>query len=494
MKAGAPAELEFGALETAMDMRVSQQLTGQGQFTRELLGSLGPEVATRVLSAAGDIALILDSDGVVRDLAVAGQDLAREGVTDWLDKPWVDLVTPDSKPKVQQLLKEAGPAGRWREINHSGGSGSIPLRFLTVDSGQQGRLIAIGRDLRAAAALQQRLMHAQQEMERDYLRLRHTESRYRLLFQIASEAVVVVEAASRKIVEANPAAGRLLGADETALVGQPFARLIHPDSREQVSSLLAGVQAAGRTQSAGALLANRPDAPCAISASLFRQERQAHFLVKLAPVDKSPTLPDAERRLLDVLQRLPDAFVVTDESLSILAVNTAFLDLAQLAAPEQAKGQPLETFLGRPGIDLTVLIANLREHGSVRNFATVFRNQYEAQEDVEVSGVSVPDGEPPCFGFTVRAVGRRLGDQPRIGRELPRSVEQLTDLVGRVSLKEIVRETADLIERLCIEAALELTGNNRASAAEILGLSRQSLYSKLHRYGLGNLGSDFDGA
>ena len=68
-----------------------------------------------------------------------------------------------------------------------------------------------------------------------------------------------------------------------------------------------------------------------------------------------------------------------------------------------------------------------------------------------------------------------------------RSVEQLTELVGRASLKEIVRESTDLIERLCIEAALAYTSDNRASAAEILGLSRQSLYSKLHRYGLGNL-------
>ncbi|NDC59850.1 MAG: transcriptional regulator PpsR, partial [Alphaproteobacteria bacterium] len=72
------------------------------------------------------------------------------------------------------------------------------------------------------------------------------------------------------------------------------------------------------------------------------------------------------------------------------------------------------------------------------------------------------------------------------------SVEQLTELVGRVSLKEIVRETTDLIERLCIEAALNITGDNRASAAEVLGLSRQSLYSKLHRYGLGNLAVDQD--
>jgi transcriptional regulator PpsR len=105
----------------------------------------------------------------------------------------------------------------------------------------------------------------------------------------------------------------------------------------------------------------------------------------------------------------------------------------------------------------------------------------------------MPNGDQPCFGFTIRNVGRRLSD-PRSGRQLPRSVEQMTELVGRVPLKDLVRETTDVIERLCIEAALELTGDNRASAAEILGLSRQSLYVKLRRYGLGDLGSGDDEA
>ena len=50
-----------------------------------------------------------------------------------------------------------------------------------------------------------------------------------------------------------------------------------------------------------------------------------------------------------------------------------------------------------------------------------------------------------------------------------------------------MREATDMIERLCIEAALEMTNDNRASAAELLGLSRQSLYVKLRRYGLGDL-------
>jgi DNA-binding protein Fis len=62
--------------------------------------------------------------------------------------------------------------------------------------------------------------------------------------------------------------------------------------------------------------------------------------------------------------------------------------------------------------------------------------------------------------------------------------------VGRTPLKDIVSETTDLIEQLCIETALEMSNDNRASAALLLGLSRQSLYVKLRRYGLGSLGGD----
>jgi outer membrane protein TolC len=62
-----------------------------------------------------------------------------------------------------------------------------------------------------------------------------------------------------------------------------------------------------------------------------------------------------------------------------------------------------------------------------------------------------------------------------------------------VPLKDIVSETTDLIEQLCIEAALQMTQGNRASAAQLLGLSRQSLYVKLNRFGLaGGAASELD--
>jgi hypothetical protein len=63
-----------------------------------------------------------------------------------------------------------------------------------------------------------------------------------------------------------------------------------------------------------------------------------------------------------------------------------------------------------------------------------------------------------------------------------------------VPLKDIVGQTTDLIEQMCIEAALHLTRDNRAAAAEMLGLSRQSLYVKLRRFGLSDQATDGDPA
>ena len=55
--------------------------------------------------------------------------------------------------------------------------------------------------------------------------------------------------------------------------------------------------------------------------------------------------------------------------------------------------------------------------------------------------------------------------------------------IGRTPLPALVRQTAAALERHCIERALALAEGNRTTTAELLGLSRQSLYAKLGRYG-----------
>ncbi|MEL6324449.1 MAG: helix-turn-helix domain-containing protein, partial [Pseudomonadota bacterium] len=158
--------------------------------------------------------------------------------------------------------------------------------------------------------------------------------------------------------------------------------------------------------------------------------------------------------------------------------------LANLAGDQEAAGATLKDFLGRSGTDLNVLSSSLRKHEVVRNFATMMRDRFGREEQVEVSAVTAPYGDSDVYAFSVRSVARRLSESPRLSRQLPNSASQFTDLVGRVPLKDIVRDSTVLIEKLCIEAALEITDNNRASAAEMLGLSRQGLYSKIKRAGL----------
>jgi transcriptional regulator PpsR len=458
-------------------------------FTRGLLGGLDAAVAEKVVAAGGDVAMVIDRDGVICDLAVANEAIAKDGAGSWLDRRWSDTVTIDSKNKVVELLRDAAqnaPA-RWREINQvTPSQKSLMIRYMAVDSGHEGRVIAIGRDERATAAMQQRLIEAQQALERDFTRTRDAEFRYRLLFQVSSEAVLIVDGSSRRISEANPAAEALIGA-RGSLIGEPFSRIFGAKSQEEAIALLTLAQSA-----------TRPDAPAArllgahreflVSASVFRQDRASQYLVRLTPAENRSSADQAGPDLHAIIERIPEAFLVTDDALSILTANSAFLDLAQIGTLEQATGQSIGHFLGRVGMERNILVDNLRAHGSVKNFATLFRNQFGDQEDVEVSAVSVP-GPQVHFGFTIRTLTRRQADRAQPSPDLRNSVAQLTELVGRVSLKELVRETTDLVERLCIEAALELSKDNRASAAEILGLSRQSLYAKLHRFNLGNLGS-----
>lgn len=463
------------------------------------LGDLDAEAAGRLIAASSDVALIVDGEGIIRDLAFGNDELSKAGYEQWLGKPWAQTVTVESRPKVEALLRELGGKGapKWRHINHPSADGAdLPLLYAAVPVGRKGhalavgRSVAFGRDLRANAALQQRLVSAQQSMERDYWRMRHMETRYRVLFQVSSEPVLILDAATLKLEDANPAASKLLG-DATQRVGWSLARAFDTAGQAAVDELFAAVRATGRSDTVKARL-DKDGSEWSVSASLFRQEKSSHFLVRLSALRHTTEVPKARAKdmLLRLVESAPDGFVVTDLEGLILTANQAFLDLSQLATEEQARGVSLEKWLGRTGVDLSVLITNLRQRGAVRLFATSMRGEYGSTSEVEISAVAVTEGDQPCLGFTIRDVGRRLPSDARASREVPRSVGQMTELVGRVPLREIVRDTTDLIEQLCIEAALQLTRDNRASAAEMLGLSRQSLYVKLRRYGLGDATAD----
>lgn len=454
--------------------------------TPDLLSqALGAGLGSQLVLEANDICLIIDKTGVIEQVEIASDDASLVPARQWVGKAWSDTATEESRQKINDLLNGERSSGRWRQVNHQVDDNiDLPVSWKTIRL-DDGKILAIGRNLRQVSQLQQRLLDVQSSLERDYARLNQAEVRYRMLFSLASEAILFVDADSRKIVEANPAAGRLLDKPANKLVNRTFPRGFTDNSADAIDELLMRVRAAGGAEDLIVKTAHNDEA-LRINAALVRREDGPFFLIRMHAPEHG-FHDNFSNQILDIINRSPDAFVVTDPDGRIRAANQAFLNLTAMATVLQVADQPLDRWLGRTGVDAALLLRNLRDRNEIRTYDTTLYPEFGEPIDVELSGVSALDSDEPCFGFVLR---RRLqappAAKPSNGPELPHSLQEMTDLVGRVPLKELVRETTDIIERMCIEAALKMSGQSRASAAEMLGLSRQSLYVKLRRYGIGD--------
>ena len=470
-------------------------LSGRFISPATAVGVLDAGEAASLIAAAADITLVMDPNGVMRDLSIQNPELLDDldGGRDWVGRHLMDVVATDSRPKADALIADSARSEpRWRHLNHIVADGrSVPVTYCCVQLGPNGRLVAFGRDLRAMSALQQRLMNAQHSLEQDYSRLREAEMRYRLLFQTSSEAVLILDPARGRIVEANPAAREMFGADIREIVGHPLLPRFEPGEQNHVQTYLTATRNGDTTPDLRTYLTHAKR-EVLLRATAFRQDAATMLLLRISSahaVAAATSLSAAKAKLLRAVEIAPDGFVVVDHEGRVVTANAAFIAMAQVGDETAVQGEPLDRWIGESGVDLNVLLANVRQRGSVRFFATSLRSEDGGSAEVELSAVAIGNGGAPSYGLAIRSAGPRMRVDAKAARTTPRSVDQLTELVGRVPLKELVREATEVIERLAIEAALELTNDNRASAAEMLGLSRQSLYVKLRRYGLGDLDS-----
>jgi transcriptional regulator PpsR len=456
------------------------------------IGLQDPGLVASILATAVDVTILMTAEGIICDQVFATSELPRNLFTGWPGKSLTDTVTVESRPKIEQLLGEAGiGTPRWRQVNHPMHGGlDFPISYSAVKAGPHGHIIAIGRDMSNVSKLQQRLLSAEQAVEQEYQRLRNSETRFRVLLQSATDAIMIVDARNGRVVECNPASANLLGRPLKRIEGAVLEDVFSAEDWSDVKVALESLRNSGKTDDI-VLLPSDDRQQAVLSFSMFRQENSTYYLLRMVPHaigTSAVVLPKAQSKVVKIISEMPDGFIVTDTDMKILTANSAFLELVQLASEEQARGMSLDTWLGRRGVDIGQMVSQLQNKGEIRNFHTIVRGQFGAVEDVEVSAVSVMEGETPCFGFALHHVSRQKVNTSKQDQGLLRSVDEFTKLVGKVPLKELVRESTDIIERLCIEAALQMNGDNRAGAAEMLGLSRQSLYVKLHRYGIDDMG------
>lgn len=454
------------------------------------LGTVGGEIVDKLLGAASDLALVLDDRGVIRDMRYSSE-LAAHDLAQWIGSPWSETVARDSRDKVKDLLaQENDTAAKQRQINHRlPGGGNLMMLYSLVDLEHKPFRVAIGKDMSSLERMQQKLVNVQYRLEQDYQKLRQFEGRYHWMLRTSPDAVIVSRQDDLAIVEANDAAVELLGVSARRLQSMRLPQCFVEPERASLEQAVGNLDSATRSVTRE-LTSKRTNNVLQVSLSRFSADGEALVMARVVPlvnIDTESTVPDElQQRLHLLVDKAPDGLVISDQYGRIVVANAEFLDMAQVVSSELAEGGSLSQWLGFDAVDYQVIINSLQEHGSLRLYKTRMRGEHGLAVDVEVSAAAISVGKDLCFGFSIRNISRRVEVAADGGTAPPlvRSEDQLAQLVGRVPLKELVRESTDLIEQLCIEVALRKTGNNRASAAEILGLSRQSLYSKLNRYGI----------
>lgn len=425
-----------------------------------LLSGLAPQLASAFVSLASDIALVIDDDGVIRSVAVGDTGPATQG---WVGKPWVETVTGDTRRKIELLLLDVGSTGiaRRREVNHPApGAPDIPIAYTAVRLGAHGPVLAVGRDLRAVAAIQQRFVDAQQEMEREYWRVRQTQTQHRLLEQVARDAVLVIDAQSLQPLQANRAAETLLGG-----AALPPA----------IEELLVMARSTGRAAEVRTRLAS--GLQIELSATPFRAPGAEHSQRLL--VRARPAVPDPA-------EAGGDAVVVADSAGRMLLHNAAF---ALLAADGAAvPGRALVDILGDPQRALAALLAEVRREG-IATVPSLVTGSGRGLVRLQVTAALIAEGDQECIGLTLRRVG--AGPAPTNGGEdigsLAVDLSRLLDRVGEFPLAELMRQAAAVAERHAVASALTRCAHDARAAAALLGIPDAELQERVQRLGLNKI-------
>ncbi len=434
-----------------------------------------------------DIRLLLDTKGVITDATLAS-GLVGEDLGDWIGRRWADTVDDIGGDKVSRIIDEAmsGRVAAFRQVNQLFPSGIVlPIEYTTVRVDDQNGLIAIGKNLQAIAEIQAQLVSAQQAIEHDYWKLREVETRYQLVLEGSSDAVLLLRASNNSVLEANPAAIQALGLgpdDADEIVGRDIFRHVRQDEREPLKAMLNIVRNEGKAPGVVVHLGSE-GRPWFLRAAITSSRPWQTFLLQLNSTGFTRREASPAFSVEQLMRRVPDGFVVLDHDGRILQTNEAFLELAQVGAEGGVIGERIGKWLGRPGADLAVLLTNLGKYGVIRLFPTTIQGELGASTEVEISAIGNRDTHPQFIGMILRDVSRRLTTTEAAERARP-ELEPLTRSVGKTPLLKLVRDTVDIVEKRYLEEALLLTDGNRTAAAELLGLSRQSLYAKLNRYGV----------
>ncbi|MCY4305350.1 MAG: transcriptional regulator PpsR [Aestuariivita sp.] len=455
---------------------------------------ISPEFFRDFVSATFDIALVISPDG--RIVSILSKDMGQSlgDLSHWENKPINEFLTIESVPKFESAHRRFKSGIRLHkriELNHLYNStvdevgSEFPICYTLHRYCDTDFMLMLGRDLRPIAETQQQLVKAQIALEKNYEEQRKFDTKYRVLLSNSSEAILFVSVHDGRIRDMNEAAAKLLGMEQRKLRNVYFSEAFRNyDSKTLINAMLEA--SANLEQDFLNLQSQSGKISLKIFPTEFRVADERLIMVRIEPDgDTVRPIHQTSSSILAFFRDSHEAFVCIDTRGFIIDANESFLQLINAVNVSTIKERPLSDFLGRGQIEQKMLIDNARNNKSMRVYPTKLVNDFGSYTAVEITTTPFSYRGDLGIGLIIRDCGQIEGmGEPVNSSELESTHRKLMDLVGSARLKEIVAEATDVVEKMCIETAVNLTRNNRVAAAEMLGLSRQSLYVKLRKYGL----------
>lgn len=227
------------------------------------------------------------------------------------------------------------------------------------------------------------------------------------LFSASAEAVLIVDAETGFIFEANRAASLLLSLPPTALVGAEFLSIFEDASAGKLQRGFSQAKASG---AAAALMVRERSGgrPLSTQFSLVRSVHRVYVLVRLERCQAAShsSKLNAESAALEAIDAAPIGFLIAAADFHVDYANRAFARMIKAQSPGHVSGCSILRWLRFSAADLSRLSARLSQRHAADLMTTVLYPNHGLPQRVEVCAVPVPDGLNTQWGFTIRHLPR----------------------------------------------------------------------------------------
>ena len=444
------------------------------------------DIYTNIISEFGDINIILDTRGKILQIKTPAGSILKN-LNNWINKNIYDFLTIESKEKLNfhltSLSDLSQSSTKWFELNHiSENTGEFPVKYKGFKAANKKNVILIGNDLSLVAEIQKKFVNSQLALEREYSRYRSFETKYKALIEFSEEPLFLIDGVTGKILNLNDSAAKIINEKRDKLVGKSLSKFFNFKNDNEFIELLKSDEIVKNYNS-------NKNIKSKFQSSIFRAENEVCIIVRL---QKENEVKVKENELNNILSKFYDntryGIVFTDSIGTIKHVNDSFISLCKIENQQLLIERPFSDFLARGIIDMKVLIEATLENGSTMPFKTQLISNYDIKTEIEITSTktSINFVDYICFLISHRPNESEPETENNINENVvsEKATKKIMKLVGSAPLKDLVADTSDIVEKICIETALKMTKNNRVATAEMLNLSRQSLYVKLRKYNL----------